>query len=134
MTSHEANGPDHPGSAMPPATTTRLEQDDRVRAPRDTRSDSDKSAAELEREVERERAELTWTINEIRRSLSPGQLLDQALDYAKHSGGREFAETVMATASLDPAALDVRVAPSVPPSALLVGLSPEADPPPPRGA
>jgi hypothetical protein len=37
-------------------------------------------------------------------------------------------------ASLDPAALDVRVAPSVPPSALLVGLSPEADPPPPRGA
>lgn len=58
------------------------------------KADHEKSAADLEREVERERAALRATLDEIRSSLSPGQLLDQALEYARHSGGREFAENL----------------------------------------
>jgi hypothetical protein len=49
-----------------------------------------KSAAELQREIERQRDEIDTTIDQIQRKLSPGQLLDEALAYAKGSGGAEF--------------------------------------------
>lgn len=44
----------------------------------------------IETEVEEARARLTRTLDEIRERMSPGQILDQALDYARHSGGGEF--------------------------------------------
>lgn len=47
-----------------------------------------KSSAELEREVDSQRHRLEQTIDEIQRRLSPGQLMDQALSYTKHGGGK----------------------------------------------
>ncbi|WP_419899133.1 DUF3618 domain-containing protein [Roseomonas sp. USHLN139] len=49
-----------------------------------------RSAAELESEVERSRERLGATIETLRGSLSPGQLVDQAMDYARGSGGADF--------------------------------------------
>ncbi|MFC7478675.1 DUF3618 domain-containing protein, partial [Dankookia sp. GCM10030260] len=49
-----------------------------------------RSAAEIEREVEQTRAGLTNTLDELRERASPGQLFEQALDYARSSGGNEF--------------------------------------------
>lgn len=50
----------------------------------------DKSPDEIEREVEEARARLASTLGEIRERMSPGQLVDQAIDYARASGGGEF--------------------------------------------
>ena len=49
-----------------------------------------KSAAEIEREVEATRARLTGTIEDLKERVSPGQIFEQALDYVKGSGGQEF--------------------------------------------
>lgn len=49
-----------------------------------------RSAAEIEQDVERSRARLSGTLDELRERLSPGQLFEQVMDYAKGSGGREF--------------------------------------------
>jgi len=56
--------------------------------------DSGKSSAELEREVESERAEITSILDELRNRMSPGQIVDQALDYARESGGGDFARNL----------------------------------------
>lgn len=47
-----------------------------------------KNSAELEREVDQQRHRLEQTINELQNRLSPGQLMDQALSYTKHGGGK----------------------------------------------
>jgi hypothetical protein len=44
----------------------------------------------LEREAEHTRAELEQTLGELRARMSPGQLLDQAGDYLRNSGGRAY--------------------------------------------
>lgn len=49
-----------------------------------------KSAAEIEREVEGTRARLTGTIEELKERVSPNNLMDQAVDYLRGSGGQEF--------------------------------------------
>lgn len=49
-----------------------------------------RSAAEIERDVERSRTRVTDTIEELRSRMSPGQIMDQVVDYAKTSGGAEF--------------------------------------------
>lgn len=46
--------------------------------------------ARLERETEETRAEVERTLFELRARMSPGQLLDQAGDYFRNSGGRAF--------------------------------------------
>lgn len=61
---------------------------------RDYKDDSDKSSAKLEREVESERAEITDILDQLRDKMSPGQLFDQALDYARNSGGGEFSRNL----------------------------------------
>ncbi|ONG46624.1 hypothetical protein BKE38_25065 [Pseudoroseomonas deserti] len=53
-----------------------------------------RSAAEIESEVERSRERLGATIETLRSSLSPGQLVDQAMDYARGSGGADFARNL----------------------------------------
>jgi hypothetical protein len=40
-----------------------------------------RSPEQLQRDIERTRAEMGDTLDTIRRKLSPGQLLDEALDY-----------------------------------------------------
>ncbi|WP_366657844.1 DUF3618 domain-containing protein [Fodinicurvata sp. EGI_FJ10296] len=59
-------------------------------ARRSPSDDRDKSSAELEREVEHERELLTRTLDDIREKLSLGQIMDQAVRYARESGGGEF--------------------------------------------
>jgi hypothetical protein len=44
-----------------------------------------KSSAQLEREAEQTRAELTATLEELRSRITPGQLVDQTLAYARES-------------------------------------------------
>jgi hypothetical protein len=48
------------------------------------------SSAQLERESEQTRSELARTLDELRERITPGQLVDQAVDYAKDTAGGEF--------------------------------------------
>jgi ElaB/YqjD/DUF883 family membrane-anchored ribosome-binding protein len=48
------------------------------------------SSAQLEQEAEQTRAQLARTLDELRERITPGQLVDQAVDYAKDSGGGTF--------------------------------------------
>jgi hypothetical protein len=59
------------------------------------------SAAELEREVEAQRAQVESTIGEIKEKLTPGQLVDELLSYTKH-GGAHFASNLGQTVSSNP--------------------------------
>jgi len=47
---------------------------------------------EIEGDIARTRAEVSSTIDAIQRKLSPGELMDQALQIARHSGAREFGQ------------------------------------------
>jgi Protein of unknown function (DUF3618) len=61
-----------------------------------------RSAAAIEREVEQTRAGLTNTLDELRERASPGQLFEQALDYARSSGGNEFVRNLGASVRDNP--------------------------------
>ena len=52
-----------------------------------TNYDSDREPAELERDIDRTRASLGRTVDELEQRLSPGQLLDQALRLTREHGG-----------------------------------------------
>jgi hypothetical protein len=45
---------------------------------------------EIQREIDRTRGELDATLNAIEHRLTPGQLLDQGIDYLRHSGARQY--------------------------------------------
>ena len=62
----------------------------------------DRSSAEIEREVEDTRARLTGTLEQLRDRATPGQLFEQALDYAKQSGGTDFARNLAASVRDNP--------------------------------
>ena len=49
-----------------------------------------KSASEIENEVEQTRARVTETIEALRDRMSPGQMVDQVMEYARGSGGADF--------------------------------------------
>jgi hypothetical protein len=59
-----------------------------------TTDPGDRSSAEIEREVEGTRARLTDTLDELRERVSPGQLMDQVVDYIRGSGGADFAQNL----------------------------------------
>jgi len=61
-----------------------------------------RSSAEIEREVEDTRASLAGTLGELRDRASPGQLFEQALDYAKQSGGGDLARNLGASVRDNP--------------------------------
>ncbi len=64
--------------------------------------DSDtKSSAELQREVEQQRARLEDRIDQIQQKLSPGQLVDELLAYTKGGGG-EFLGTLQRQVTANP--------------------------------
>ncbi|ANL31177.1 hypothetical protein AMC90_PD00151 (plasmid) [Rhizobium phaseoli] len=51
---------------------------------------SDKTSLELQREIDQDRQRLGERINAIQERMSPGQLVDEVIAYAKNSGGSEF--------------------------------------------
>ena len=63
-----------------------------------TMNPGDKSAREIESEVERTRSNVSDTLDALRGKLAPGQMMDQAIDqiadYARGSGGAEFARNL----------------------------------------
>ncbi|HEV7274916.1 MAG TPA: DUF3618 domain-containing protein [Devosiaceae bacterium] len=65
------------------------------------RYNGQKSSAELEREADQQRHRVEQTITEIQSRLSPGQLVDQALSYTKHGGGK-FASNLGRSVSNNP--------------------------------
>lgn len=88
----EETGRDRPrGSEGRPETRTPNRQEDRRAPVVSTRPDSEKSAEELEREIEQERDYISRSLSELRTSFRPGELVDQAFDFARQTGGKEFA-------------------------------------------
>jgi hypothetical protein len=67
-----------------------------------TTDPGNRSSAEIEREVEDTRASLAGTLEQIRDRASPGQLFEQALDYAKQSGGGDLARNLGASVRDNP--------------------------------
>lgn len=60
-----------------------------------------KSAAELQREVEAQRHRVEDTIDQLQEKLSPGQLVDELMNYGKVGGG-EFLSGLASTAQKNP--------------------------------
>lgn len=67
-----------------------------------TTDPGDRPSAEIEREVEATRAGLTGTLEELRDRASPGQLFEQAVDYARSSGGAEMMRNLGASVRDNP--------------------------------
>lgn len=55
-----------------------------------TYSSGHHTAAELQREIDADRVRIEEQLHAIEKRLSPGQLIDELIDYTKHSGGSEF--------------------------------------------
>lgn len=49
-----------------------------------------KSSRELEHEIEQDRAGVRATLSELRQRMTPGQMLDEAMSYAKDGSGGDF--------------------------------------------
>jgi hypothetical protein len=62
----------------------------------------DRSPEQLQHDLERTRAEMADTLETLRRKLSPGELLDQALDYLKGSGAGQFSRNLGDTVTHNP--------------------------------
>ncbi len=63
--------------------------------------ESEKSSAELQRELELQRSRVEDTIDEIQQKLSPGQLVDEMLAYTKGGGG-EFVASLQRNVTANP--------------------------------
>lgn len=61
-----------------------------------------RSPEEIQRDIERTRAEMGATIETIRQKMSPGELLDQAIDYFKNSGPSQFTSNLGETVKNNP--------------------------------
>jgi ElaB/YqjD/DUF883 family membrane-anchored ribosome-binding protein len=55
-----------------------------------TTDPGNRSAADIEADVEQTRVRVADTIIALRESMSPGQIMDQVVDYARSSGGADF--------------------------------------------
>jgi len=53
-----------------------------------------KSSEQLEREAEDRRARISETLDELRARMTPGQVVDELIDYARSSGGGRFARNL----------------------------------------
>jgi len=65
-------------------------------------SSEHKTSAELEQEVEAQRHRVEATIGQIQDKLSPGQMVDELLAYAKNSGGGDFIANLGKSVSTNP--------------------------------
>lgn len=66
------------------------------------RTNGDKRPDEILAEIDRTRDEMDRTLSAIEHRLTPGQLVDQGLDYLRHSGAAEFAQNLGGTAKQNP--------------------------------
>ncbi|MDO1580627.1 YtxH domain-containing protein [Rhizobium oryzicola] len=57
---------------------------------------------EIEREIEQDRRRIGERLDEIQNRMSPGQLVDEALAYAKSSGGGEFLSNLAGSMKTNP--------------------------------
>jgi len=57
---------------------------------------------EILAEIDRTRGEMDRTLSAIEQRLTPGQLVDQGLDYLRHSGANEFVQNLGGTAKQNP--------------------------------
>lgn len=62
----------------------------------------DKSSAEIQREIDHTRADMSETIEAIRHRLSPGELVDQAITYIKDGGAGQFTNNLGETIKQNP--------------------------------
>ena len=60
------------------------------------------SSRELEYQVETERNQIAETLNQLRERMSPGQLVDQAVEYARSNSGVDFARNLGNQAKANP--------------------------------
>lgn len=63
------------------------------------------SSREIEKEVERTRAHMAETLDELRARMSPGQILDEVLGYARDTGGGKTLSNLGRTVQDNPAPL-----------------------------
>jgi ElaB/YqjD/DUF883 family membrane-anchored ribosome-binding protein len=68
-------------------------------------TEENKSSREMERDVEQTRARMTETLDELRARMSPGQMLDEVLGYARDSGGGKMIQNLGRTIQENPAPL-----------------------------
>jgi ElaB/YqjD/DUF883 family membrane-anchored ribosome-binding protein len=61
-----------------------------------------RTAADIENDVENTRARVSETIEALRGSMSPNQIVDQVVDYARSSGGSEFIRNLGASVRDNP--------------------------------
>lgn len=66
------------------------------------RTNGDKRPEEILAEIDRTRDEMDRTLSAIEQRLTPGQLVDQGLDYLRHSGAAEFVQNLGGTAKQNP--------------------------------
>ena len=65
-------------------------------------TDTAAKSAQIEREIEQDRRRIEEKIGAIQERLSPGQLIDEAIAYAKGHGGAEFASNLKYSAVANP--------------------------------
>jgi ElaB/YqjD/DUF883 family membrane-anchored ribosome-binding protein len=68
-------------------------------------TEENKTSREIEHDVERTRARMTDTLDELRARMSPGQIVDEVLDYARDSGGGKMVQNLGRTVQDNPAPL-----------------------------
>lgn len=62
----------------------------------------DQSPEEIENEIEQTRREMDYTLGQIQRKLSPGQMVDEGIAYLRNSGSGEFASNLGVTVKNNP--------------------------------
>jgi ElaB/YqjD/DUF883 family membrane-anchored ribosome-binding protein len=66
------------------------------------RTNGEKRPEEILADIDRTRDEMDRTLSAIEQRLTPGQLVDQGLDYLRHSGAAEFVQNLGGTAKQNP--------------------------------
>jgi len=66
------------------------------------RTNGEKRPEEILAEIDRTRDEMDRTLSAIEHRLTPGQLVDQGLDYLRHSGAAEYVQNLSGTAKQNP--------------------------------
>jgi ElaB/YqjD/DUF883 family membrane-anchored ribosome-binding protein len=65
-------------------------------------SNGSRRPVQIMAEINRTRADMDHTLSAIEQRLTPGQLVDQGLDYLKHSGAREYAANLGSSVKTNP--------------------------------
>jgi hypothetical protein len=66
------------------------------------RHNGDRRPDEIMAEIDRTRGEMDRTLSAIEHRLTPGQLVDQGMDYLRHSGANEFVQNLGGAAKHNP--------------------------------